>query len=333
MSRIPDDKMPDDKPFDDYLQRDSIVSQRYRDLDSDGVPPALDTAVLAQARVAISAPAKSMVRRRPAWLRWAPPLALAASAVMIVAIVLEVGVQHEVRAPVPQLEQATSQAIDASNQVGASGRIEAKVAQDMVERPLEALAPQASTLTTQPPPAPVAAPEPAHVPVPEVAFVLAPAPSASQVLAPAPHESVVQNGSASDAVHAAAERRESEEVIVTGNRRARQLYDSPASATSLEEIAVQSSAPSARARGGFGPRAPGAPLPSQVTSAKRTDTVSGETRKYSTAESWLEAIRKLRADGKNAEADEQWRLFKRDYPDFAVPNDDAAIPSTQRRAP
>jgi len=95
---------PNDRLLDEYLRGESPVSQRYRDLDADEVPPRRDAAVLAQARAAV----ESRRGRKPAWRKWGAPLALAASAVMAVAIVLEIGVQDEVRAPSPRLEQSTS---------------------------------------------------------------------------------------------------------------------------------------------------------------------------------------------------------------------------------
>lgn len=95
---------PNDKLLDEYLRRESAVSQRYRELDANEVPPELDAAVLAQARAAVG----ERTKRKPGWVRWGAPLALAASAVMAVAIVLEVGVREEVRMPAPQLERAPS---------------------------------------------------------------------------------------------------------------------------------------------------------------------------------------------------------------------------------
>ena len=56
----------DDKALDEYLQRDSAVSQQYRTLDADDVPPALDSAVMAQAREAVIKKSNP----RPKWSRW-----------------------------------------------------------------------------------------------------------------------------------------------------------------------------------------------------------------------------------------------------------------------
>lgn len=94
---------PNDKLLDEYLRGESPVSQRYRELEAENVPPQLDAAVLAQAHAAVA-----QRKRKPSWVRWGAPLALAASAVMAVAIVLEVGVQDEVRLPAPRLEQPVS---------------------------------------------------------------------------------------------------------------------------------------------------------------------------------------------------------------------------------
>lgn len=91
---------PNDKMLDEYLRRDSIVSQRYRELDDGEIPRELDAAVLAQARAAVAQPRV----RTPTWVKWGAPLALAACIVMAVTVVLEIGVQEQVRMPSPQLE-------------------------------------------------------------------------------------------------------------------------------------------------------------------------------------------------------------------------------------
>ncbi|MGH7336920.1 MAG: hypothetical protein ACREI7_05035, partial [Myxococcota bacterium] len=81
----------DDKSLDEYLTRGSEVSRRYRELDGDTVPPELDRRVLAEARAAAS---KNQSGGR-AWMRWSAPVALAASAVLVVSIVIESGVDQQ----------------------------------------------------------------------------------------------------------------------------------------------------------------------------------------------------------------------------------------------
>lgn len=104
----------DDKIFDEYLRRQSPVSQRYRELDGDAVPPALDERILAQARAANRSPVNSK-----AWVRWTKPFALAASVALVVMVTVKIGTQQnavttKIEAPAitvelpptPQVQQA-----------------------------------------------------------------------------------------------------------------------------------------------------------------------------------------------------------------------------------
>lgn len=64
---------------------DDDVRRSYRSLPHDEVPPEVDARVLEAARIALAQ------RRRPAWLRWSAPIALAASVLVVVAVVLDPG--------------------------------------------------------------------------------------------------------------------------------------------------------------------------------------------------------------------------------------------------
>lgn len=97
----------DDKAFEEYLQRGSSVSQHYRSLDDEAVPPELDAAVLARAAQALAEPRAT---RGPAWRRWSVPVTLAAATVLAVSIVLESGTRHEVNS---SLEVAAPAAVEA----------------------------------------------------------------------------------------------------------------------------------------------------------------------------------------------------------------------------
>lgn len=293
---------PSDKELDDYLRRESPVSARYRALDADDVPPALDAAVMAQARAAVAKPAKSR-KQIPAWVRWGSPLALAASAVMIVAIVLEVGIQDELRVPAPQVQQAATNA---------------------QER-------EASKLDE----APAFAPEPASVAPPQAA---APPPAEPQPTSELKRERAKSEADADQRASQFAARsvigaapmpaqapERQEEVVVTGSN----IRSVPEDAAL--PVDVISSAPELasndRTRPPFGPRAPGAPR--AVSADARVDAAESR-QQYTTPESWLDAIRKLRAEGKIAEADEEWRAFRLAYPNFEVRAGDAALPRPQR---
>lgn len=106
---------PIDKTLDEYLSGNSRVSQSYRELDDAVVPPQLDRLVLARARAAVADQQPShtdghsdghadghtdelerLRRRRKRLMQWSVPAGLAASAVLVVSIVMQSGVQHEV---------------------------------------------------------------------------------------------------------------------------------------------------------------------------------------------------------------------------------------------
>src|SRR5690606_13253581 len=98
----------DDAALEEYLRGDSSVSRHYRSLPDEAPPPALDQQVLAQARAALGG---KPVARRPRWVRWGAPMAVAASAVMALSIMMQGGLQQaEVTSPVPMAEQAPAPA-------------------------------------------------------------------------------------------------------------------------------------------------------------------------------------------------------------------------------
>jgi hypothetical protein len=89
---------PNDRAFEDYLEGKSAVSARYRELSTDDVPPEIDAAVMARARAAIASRASNSSRlpKMSAWRRWRAPLAVAASAVLVVSILLNAGPEQKV---------------------------------------------------------------------------------------------------------------------------------------------------------------------------------------------------------------------------------------------
>lgn len=170
---------PYDKSLDEYLRRESPVSQRYRELDADDVPPRLDAAVLAQARAAVA----NRGLRKPAWVKWGAPLALAASAVLAVAIVLDVGVRDEAPVLAPQADADAVQVTGAkrAQERAAMEEVTPEVATDL-QRALRA------------PPAPAQ----------EQAFASVPAPSepAAKEAAPEARSASPAAGSARTAISA-----------------------------------------------------------------------------------------------------------------------------------
>jgi hypothetical protein len=309
-----DERLEDDAGLESYLRRESDVSRRYHELEADDVPPQLDAAVIARARAALE-PAK----RKPAWVKWGAPLALAASAVLVVAIVLEVGVQEEVRMPAPQVELTTKAApappaeIAPASQSAEAPRVTADDASANAEAPQqrkattsrarsatstdrEAVAETVVT-TSQPFSAPVdapqAVPQTAHARQAEIANTAqVPGQSADQV-----------PGQSADLSRSEHETAQFASGALDSDRRQEQVANVPAGASRSTAI-TPPVAPVA---------APRAPAPS--AQAPRL-----------APEAWLEQIRVLRREGKVIEADRQWREFRESYPQFEVSETDAARP-------
>lgn len=96
----------DIKALEEYLKRGSEVSQRYREIGGEQVPPELDRRVLAAAREAVG---NEGSKRSRSWLRFSAPVALAASVVLVLTVVLESGPDKDT--PVPaQAPADTNQA-------------------------------------------------------------------------------------------------------------------------------------------------------------------------------------------------------------------------------
>lgn len=151
----------DDKSFEEYLGRESQLSKRYRTLAADEVPAELDRRVLAQAQAAVVGASS---RKKPAWVRWSAPLALAASMVLAISIVIENGTEHEVRMrELPAVRQEKSRAESLPD-----ADLEARM-----QGPVPAAPPPSVVILSEPQVLPIA---PAMMPAP--AKIQAPAPPA-----------------------------------------------------------------------------------------------------------------------------------------------------------
>jgi hypothetical protein len=316
----------DIKALDEYLKEggSSDISQRYRELGREDVPPELDRRVLAEARAAV---AGGGAARSRSWLRWSAPVALAASVVLVVAVVIESPVQDETLAIQPASEARQAEEYELQRQEPAQERRQ-EVPQPprvVIEQP--AVSVSSAVPPAAPPPASAAKSEAKRAdraPVVEEVLVNAEASRApSFAISPVAVDSV-----AVDAAEAqlAAERPAPVRTQSTAARnevdRAARLEDSSSKAsdasTEVQEIAVTGSRQRRSAGRTAGPR----------------NTISGsafETRPAADADAeqsdpvkWLEEIRDLRRAGKTAEADVAWQRFREAFPDFPVAQDDVA---------
>jgi hypothetical protein len=280
----------DDKAFEEYLKRGSAVSQQYRSLHEVEPPMHLDKDVLAQAERAVRS---GTLHKSRHWKKWSVPVALAASTLIAVSIVLESGMQQEVTTSAPLATPMKAEA-DASQTAAANAARETDEAAGQAKRSEDLSERIVHVETTPAAPAP-AVESPAFAPDPMLA---AKAERAAQ--APMPVE---------------AERRAKENIDVQG-----QVMLEAGAAEPVDEYAIASRGPNT---------APPAAMRREHRMDAPSSAISGQAKLHSTRdpEQWLRDIRELRTAGETEEADRQWKKFEAAFPDYAVAEDDSARPA------
>lgn len=245
-------------------------------------------------------------------MRWSAPVALAASAVLVVSIIIESGVEQgetvAVTKPVGDARPAKETSAPKATAAPAEAPVEV----------FTGLVPDATFEPQAPPEAPASASN---------------VRSRDQALARQSQEQSQRSG----VVSSEADR---EEVQVTARRRPEVMMDSPVA------VVVEQSAPVSP------PAAPpadeasaleeavvtGYRRPEQRRSSGPRDTIgrssaSGASvsaqeellkRSVADPERWLEEIRQLRRDSKSRAADLEWERFRKEFPDYPVAEDDIA---------
>lgn len=300
----------DIKGLDEYLKGGSDVSQRYRELGRDEVPPELDSRVLASARAAV---ANQSTKRSRSWLRWSTPIALAASVVLVVTVVLERGGQNRLVAIPPYAVETPQPSSEMTPKVeSAANAIEER-------KQTEDFAPQPASVTRAvPPPPQQPAKEKSEARRDEAdeadeaqLFGFAPP---SEVPAQAPEvrdEAQPQLRAAPSAVAPPPE-----PVTVTANNSLERNKSAADSSAEIQEVVITGMRRSAGR--GAGPRGT---VTRAVSSTQATPAAESE---QSDPQTWLEDIRDLRRAGKTDEADREWERFRKAFPDFEVADDDIA---------
>jgi cytoskeletal protein RodZ len=305
---------PNDKLLDEYLRRESVVSQRYREIEADMVPPELDAAVLAQARAATVTQRKL----KPGWMKWSAPLALAASAVLIVAIVLEVGIQEDVRMPAATMEPTTSSQPSA----------EAQVVQEVVQiAPIAAPSPQMQFEPASPAADQATSERKAEAPAELAKKSTEREAIESVVVTERKRQETLQDAPMS----VGAMSRDELDAAATDLGTARSDSNSAGAVSeSLEQAraaANEQVVVTAQSHAESRPRS--APIPPRAVNIMRSPPAPAPPAQQAprlAPGAWLEQIRALRREGKVLEADEQWKEFSDAYPNFEVAEADAARP-------
>jgi hypothetical protein len=307
----------DIKALDEYLKGGSDISQRYRELGGEDVPPDLDRRVLAEARAAV---AGGGAARSRSWLRWSAPVALAASVVLVVAVVIESPVQDETLAIQPASEESREASYTEEYKLLEDRQI---LVPEQPSAPASAAAPAAA-----PPTASVAKAERTRAdsaPVVEEVMVNAQASRPSFATSPVAVDSVALDSAEPQLAAerpAPAMRTQTTSARNEADRTAG-LEDSSAKASAgaseLQEVAVTGARQRRSAGRTAGPRNTISGAAFEKRPAADADAEQPDPAK------WLEEIRELRRAGKTAEADAAWERFREAFPDFPVAQDDVAL--------
>ena len=307
----------DIKALDEYLKGGSDISQRYRELGREDVPPELDRRVLDAARAAV---ANVKGGRSRSWLRWSAPVALAASLVLVVTVVIESGVQNDasfatkvmqekaaepqfvpeapapvvLQVPPPAAAPAPEEILARSVQADKRTKMEAERSDNAAREEVRA---EAKGMRDQ-----------ALVASPGAVDTMNVAPPESQLANSQPQPSPAFAGAPS--VQPAASRAEVDSTVAK------------VQADSEELSEVSSTSSSSRARRAGRTAGPRSTIPSALSTETRP--AADEDAVESDPAKWLEQIRDLRRASKVDEADRAWLRFREAYPDFPVASDDLA---------
>ncbi len=328
----------DIKALDEYLKGGSDISQRYRELGREDVPPELDRRVLAEARAAV---AGEGAKRSRSWMRWSAPVALAASVVLVVTVVIESGVQDDASfANKPALAERkldTSEPDSAGALLTEESRLEEPAqSPPFAPEPPASIAQQAASAAA-PAPAPAAAPPPpslakaeaaekrAYNVAPEEVRVDARAIRDRQQESALPVTAVAPPLASAEPQFAAAEQPVPSlpgSVRPVSARESVARTEAEADSADVGEVSVTGSRARRTPGRTAGPRntISGSTLRGQIGQAADTAAQA----EHPDPDKWLEEIRDLRRKGKTADADREWQLFLEAYPDFQVADDDIA---------
>jgi len=300
---------PNDNAFDEYLDRQSPVSQRYRALGDDPVPEHLDQSVLAQARAAIESgnDELALVRsRRRRLAQWGVPVALAASTVIVVSIVIRSGTQHEVLSPsMPRAAPPPASAPPMAQAAKPQPEAQESANVVMIAPPRDAVT-EFSSLAPSPATSPA---DRAPTVLNERLVVLPQVRSEPAVVPPAalPAPEIAEN-------RERAAESEKRRVDAAGAAAMRQEQETTSRQSAREQITV-----TAMRRQEIAQDVPLAIAVAPVT------TLDAEIF-HRDPDDWLEHIRQLRRDGQQEAADREWKQFQETHPDHPVAETDLARP-------
>lgn len=305
-----DEVSADEQQLDEYLKGDSSVSRQYRQLHGADVPTQLDRLVLREAEDAVK---RRPLQGRPTWMRWTAPLAVAASAVLVLSIVIETGVRDETVSEVSR-EISRPGAAQPTMQAKQRERSESKAEEAIVSEVVVPLVPVQELVSPTyapavPPPPPVQVERPApesrmnfQSPAEPPRAAMRARPSAPPpVAAPAPDVSASPQSVTAAAEMAARELRSG-------------AADDATKKSSADDVAKDRGvAPEREEESAAG-----------VAAFSRRINAERSAPAYSDPEAWLQDIRALRKENKQEEADREWQRFRDAFPNYEVAETDLA---------
>jgi hypothetical protein len=328
VSNVTEDKSQGPDVLDEYLRGGSAFSRLYRGVESDAVPAELDRNVLAEAKSA-------MVKRKGiSWQRVTPMLAIAATAVLTISIVMRSGLESSkpLQFATDSIEKDKAIPEETKNDASASVLVETQV----LEKPV---VPQE---------------------LPAIRMMEAPAPVVAAPASPPSRQKLANRESKLEDDKAAAPSARTDapstgalsEVVVRG-----ELLRSTPEDAAMPVVVINDESLAKRKDQAVGPRGTIPPVNSQnrddsdlsqvvVTAQQRSSSGAGAgprgtvvanpqssvdrkaEREYreSNPEVWLSYIRELRDAKKSSAADGEWERFVKAYPNFKVSENDSARP-------
>ncbi|MET0680192.1 MAG: hypothetical protein ABWZ41_04250 [Burkholderiales bacterium] len=290
--------------------RDPNVDRAYRETPRDEPPSELDERIRAAARRAVGTRPQSLEqqaadeKRRRSWAsRWRVPLSVAAT--IVIATTLTVMVQDEERRPRDDAGR------DAAPMI---------VAPREAERPAPASTPEAAARSVAPAQAPAAPPPAPRSPEPDAAAARVPDPP-DRAKAPRPPASNQKREEPTLEVQQPAAGEPA--PVAPGQLEMRRQTPQPAAAPPLAAPAPSPASPSAAkpARQMAPAGAASESLRRDRALGDRPERASRDASAIRTPEAWIDHIRSLRAQGREAEATAELAEFRRAYPDFQLPTD------------
>jgi hypothetical protein len=298
-----------DPEFEAFLRRRSLMHRRLSQIDHDEPSAELDRVILDRARDAIEAPSRDPIYRKS---RWAMPLGLAAT--ILIAFTIVLNIDHRRTAAPDQVAMDASARLAETPAAAPAPQLMERAEQrpDEGQRKDQREEAKRVAKVEAPPPAATADASSAGAGRADNRIVAAAAePSAEQpaLVARAFRESSAEAESDDDALPEATD--SGAEIAA---RRDRTLASNR---SLLGPISAAAATGSASANAAAAPATSPVPPPA---SAPASDP-------HASADAWLAEITRLRADGKNEEADREMAAFRRAYP--AHPGYSLAQPPTR----